>query len=133
MSPHVENRTPVRRTPCYTAPEYRHLFRTQPPCVSNPVPETSDDEAEGKDTSKSTPYSGSSSGLHSTDTSSSYITSGRSYDSTDHSSGAPSNVTFGSDPRSPWLSLSVSSGSYTSEDDLVDSSPRPSLGNPCRG
>ncbi|MED6125825.1 hypothetical protein PIB30_072286 [Stylosanthes scabra] len=119
-SPHVEIRAPVHRTPRYTAPEYRRLFRTQPPREPNPVPETSNDEAESKDTSESAPSSGSSSGLYSTDTSSSNVTSGRRYDSTDRSSGSSSDVTFGSDPRFPCPTPSVSSGSYTSEDDLVD-------------
>ncbi|MED6173356.1 hypothetical protein PIB30_058557 [Stylosanthes scabra] len=130
--PRAVIRALVRRTPCYTAPEYHRLFRTQLPRESSPVPRTLDDEAESKDTSKSTPSSGSSSRLYSTDTSSSDVTFGRSYDSTGRSSGSSSDVTFGSDPRSPWPCPSISSGSYTFEDDLVDSS-RPSLDNPYWG
>ncbi|MED6165144.1 hypothetical protein PIB30_096748 [Stylosanthes scabra] len=48
---------------------------------------------------------GSNFGLYSTSTSSSGVTFGRSFDIID---------------RFPWPSPSVSSGSYTSEDDLVD-------------
>ncbi|MED6187173.1 hypothetical protein PIB30_073972 [Stylosanthes scabra] len=126
-SPRAEIRAPVRRTPHYTTPEYRHLFRTQPPREPSPVPETSDDETENKDNSKSASSSHSSSGLYSTDTTSSDVTSGHSYDSTDHSISSSSDVTFDSDPCSPWPSPSVSSSSYTSEDNLVD---RYFTGNP---
>ncbi|MED6152599.1 hypothetical protein PIB30_093568 [Stylosanthes scabra] len=116
-SPRAEIRVPICRTPRYTTPEYPRLCHTQPPREPSLVPETSDDDTESKDNSESAPSSYSSSGLYSTDTTSTDVTLGRSYDSTNHSIRSSSDVFIDSDPRSPWPSSTISSGSYTSNDD----------------
>ncbi|MED6173168.1 hypothetical protein PIB30_056715 [Stylosanthes scabra] len=120
-SPRADIRAPMRRlSPCFTAPEYRRLFPAQPPREPAPVIVISDDDTESRDTSESAPSSDSSSGLYRTSTSSSDTRPSRSFDRTDASSGSSSVVTYGSDPLSPWPSPSVSSGSVTSKDNLVD-------------
>ncbi|MED6224675.1 hypothetical protein PIB30_086364 [Stylosanthes scabra] len=120
-SPRLEIRKPMSRSLRFTAPEYRSFIRAQPPPEPAPVIDiSSDDDTEDSVGTKSGPSSDSSSGLYSTSTSSSDVTSGCSYDSTDHSISSSSDVTFDSDPRSPWPSPSVSSGSYASENDLLD-------------
>ncbi|MED6176332.1 hypothetical protein PIB30_087146 [Stylosanthes scabra] len=94
--------------------------RDRSPRLEIRAPISSDDGTEDNAGTESGSPSYSSSGLYITSTSSSDAMFGRSYDSTDRSSSSSSDVTFDSDPHSPWPRSSISFSSYTSEDDLVD-------------
>ncbi|MED6219517.1 hypothetical protein PIB30_036498 [Stylosanthes scabra] len=92
-SPQPEIRASVNRSLRFTAPEYRSFFHAQPPQESTLVIEISfDDDTEDSAGTESGRSSDSIFGLYSTSTSSSDVTSGRSYDNTDRSSGSFSDM-----------------------------------------